>query len=277
VFRVNTYTSSQQKFPAVAKESSGSFMVVWQSFGEFGTSYDIVGRRFASTGAPLGDDFLVEATTSELHAHPAVAPLGIDAGFVVAWMAQPSASKEIYARRYDTAGVPLTGTFRVNTYTTGDQDYPAVAGDSGGTFTVVWRSDGQDGDQTGVYAQRYDSTGAPAGGPLAVNTYTTGKQDFPRVAMPAAGWFTVTWSSLNQDGSNYGVYARQFCDLTGDATGDDAITVADVFFLINHLFAGGPGPVHNVDVNGDRLVDVSDVFYLINYLFAGGPPPACLP
>jgi hypothetical protein len=27
------------------------------------------------------------------------------------------------------------------------------------------------------------------------------------------------------------------------------------------------------DVNGDETVDVADVFYLINYLFAGGPSP----
>ena len=50
--------------------------------------------------------------------------------------------------------------------------------------------------------------------------------------------------------------------------------VADVFYLINYLFAGGPAPVCAADANGDGHVDVSDVFYLVNFLFAGGPPPA---
>jgi len=59
----------------------------------------------------------------------------------------------------------------------------------------------------------------------------------------------------------------------GDANGDGELDVLDVFFLINSLFAGGPGPAGIGDVNGDGLVDVNDVFFLVNYLFAGGPAP----
>ncbi|HPS79371.1 MAG TPA: leucine-rich repeat domain-containing protein, partial [Thermoanaerobaculaceae bacterium] len=59
----------------------------------------------------------------------------------------------------------------------------------------------------------------------------------------------------------------------GDVNGDGSDNVQDVFFLINYLFAGGPGPVGPGDVNGDGSVNVQDVFYLINYLFAGGPGP----
>jgi sugar lactone lactonase YvrE len=59
----------------------------------------------------------------------------------------------------------------------------------------------------------------------------------------------------------------------GDANGDGSVTVGDVFYLINYLFAGGPGAIGNADANGDGSVTVADVFYLINYLFAGGPAP----
>jgi hypothetical protein len=59
----------------------------------------------------------------------------------------------------------------------------------------------------------------------------------------------------------------------GDANGDGARDVADVFYIINYLFAGGPVPHGRANVNGDSAIDVADVFYLINYLFAGGPAP----
>ncbi len=59
----------------------------------------------------------------------------------------------------------------------------------------------------------------------------------------------------------------------GDINGDGIVSVADVFYLVNNLFAGGPAPAGNGDVNGDGQVTVADVFYLINYLFAGGPAP----
>lgn len=58
-----------------------------------------------------------------------------------------------------------------------------------------------------------------------------------------------------------------------DPNGDNSITVADVFYLINYLFAGGPPLVHSGDANGDANLSVADIFYLINYLFAGGPAP----
>ncbi len=61
----------------------------------------------------------------------------------------------------------------------------------------------------------------------------------------------------------------------GDANGNGAINSADVVYLINYLFIGGPppNPVAAGDVNGDCVVNASDVVYLINYLFIGGPPP----
>ena len=70
------------------------------------------------------------------------------------------------------------------------------------------------------------------------------------------------------------------CDLgavevepVGDANGDGVVDLADVFYVINFLFANGPAPLGRANVNGGSVIDVADVFYLINFLFAGGPAP----
>ena len=63
--------------------------------------------------------------------------------------------------------------------------------------------------------------------------------------------------------------------LCGDANGDGQISVADIFYMINNLFAGGPPPVNSFDVNGDGNTTVADIFYMINFLFAGGPAGIC--
>jgi PKD repeat protein len=65
--------------------------------------------------------------------------------------------------------------------------------------------------------------------------------------------------------------------IRGDANGDGMITAADIVYLINYLFIGGPAPqpLAAGDANCDGVVSVSDVVYLINYLFIGGPPPGC--
>src|SRR5262249_1500505 len=115
-----------------------------------------------------------------------------------------------------------------------------------------------------VYAQRYSSDGTPLGSPFRANMHTTSVQWISAVA--AAGrTFVGTWESEDQDGSGYGIYARRYgftpC-AHGDADGSGMLDVADVFYLINALFAGGPPPVCSANVNGDTHVDVADVFYL---------------
>jgi hypothetical protein len=45
-FRVNTYTTSYQGGPAVAANSSGDFVVVWQSAAQDGSGYGVFGQRF---------------------------------------------------------------------------------------------------------------------------------------------------------------------------------------------------------------------------------------
>ena len=64
--------------------------------------------------------------------------------------------------------------------------------------------------------------------------------------------------------------------LCGDCNNDGTINSADVVYLINYLFIGGPAPQPQLcvgDCNGDNVVNSADVVYLINYLFIGGPAP----
>jgi len=63
----------------------------------------------------------------------------------------------------------------------------------------------------------------------------------------------------------------------GDANNDSRINVADVNYLVNYLFKGGPQPVpvsEMGDSNCDKSVTLADVVYLVSYLFKGGPPPS---
>ena len=120
-------------------------------------------------------------------------------------------------RLYDATGVAQGGELQVNTTTAGDQQYSSVALDSAGNFVIAWASTGQDGSGWGVYGQRFNAAGAQQGAEFQINTTTAGDQLFPRVAMDAAGKFTVAWSSSGQDnGSSTGIYLRSY-DSSGTA------------------------------------------------------------
>ena len=89
---------------------------------------------------------------------------------------------------------------------------------------------------------------------------------------------TVTPSDVLYLSDSYDqIIRRAFVTTDGDTNGDGVIDVADLFYLINHLFAAGPSPIGLGDVNGNGRIEVADVFYLINYLFRGGPPLAKAP
>src|SRR5580765_4437576 len=102
--------------------------------------------------------------------------------------------------------LPAGPPFRVNTFTLGDQGFQyqgcgysdgrgqATAASPAGDYVVVWQSRAQDGDGWGIFGQRFDSAGTPLGAEFQVNSYTTGDQRYPRVAMDTAGDFVVVWS-----------------------------------------------------------------------------------
>jgi hypothetical protein len=64
--------------------------------------------------------------------------------------------------------------------------------------------------------------------------------------------------------------------LTGDVDTSDAITSADIIYMVNHVFKGGPAalPVaESGDVNCSLSVTSSDIIYLVNFVFKGGASP----
>jgi hypothetical protein len=108
-------------------------------------------------------------------------------------------------------GNPVGPEFRVNTFTTSSQWFPAVSADALGNFVVVWDSSSQDYAATsGIFGQRYASSGLPLGPEFRVNTYVTASQFAPAVASDASGNFVVVWVSNLQDGSWYGIFGQRY-------------------------------------------------------------------
>ncbi|MFH1688342.1 MAG: hypothetical protein ABIE70_12580 [bacterium] len=74
-------------------------------------------------------------------------------------------------------------------------------------------------------------------------------------------------------------------DINHDNLGPD---IADLVFLVNYMFNGGPVPQCDVplgsgyyaeaDIDGNLLgPDIADLVYLVNYMFNGGPAPVPCP
>jgi hypothetical protein len=155
-FRVNTYTTQFQASQSVAFDTSGNFIVTWESYGQDGSHFGVFAQRYASSGAPLGPEFRVNSYTPLEQSTPWVA-VDASGSFVIAWNSRyhDGSGQGVFGQRYDGSGAPLGSEFRVNAYTTSNQGYPSVAANASGEFVVVWQSYEQDGSSLGVFGQRY--------------------------------------------------------------------------------------------------------------------------
>ncbi len=208
-FQVNTYTTDRQITPAVAMDSQGDFVVVWNSDGQDGSFAGIYGQRYDAAGAQAGGEFRVNTTTALYQQAPAIA-MAPDGKFVVVWCGGYGPESDVWGQRFDASGAKAGGEFRVNTYTPYSQNTPAVAADAAGRFVVVWTSEVGDGADSAVFGQRFDAAGVKIGSAFQVNTYTTGDQGYPAIAMDHAGNFVVAWQSAAQDGDSTGIFGQRF-------------------------------------------------------------------
>jgi hypothetical protein len=220
-FRVNTHGTNAQLYPMIGMDDLGGFVISWSSSGQDLSGYGVYAQRYNAAGGVLGTEFKVNTTTANDQSQSVVS-MDADGDFVITWTSsgQDGSGGGVYAQRYNSAGVAQGVEFKVNTYTQFGQQYASVAMDSDGDFVVTWQSNGQDGGDFGVFAQRFNSFGVAQGGEFRVNSVTTGSQEYPTVSMDADGDFVVTWTSYGQDGSNAGIYAQRYNRL-GVAVGEE--------------------------------------------------------
>lgn len=213
--RANTTTAGAQDTSAVAVDAAGNVMAVWESVGQDASAIAVIGRMFDSDASPVGTEFRLNVYEDLAQDEPTVTA-GAPGKFVAAWEStgQDGSQSGIYARMFNTTGVPMSNEFRVNSFTLGSQARPAIASDAAGNFVVVWHSANQDGSAAGVFGQRFNASGAPLGTEFQVNTFTTGPQDETAVAVDGFGNFVVVWESgsatQSQDGSAGGIYGQRF-------------------------------------------------------------------
>ena len=219
-FQVNTETFNDQDNPDVAALDGGGFIVTWESQNQDGSALGVYGQRFDAAGNAVGSEFQVNTTTTSNQKNSQVVALS-GGGFVVVWESDGGGGgKDIFAQRYDAAGSAVGSEFAVNSETTDNQEKPAIAALDDGGFVVAWSSTDQDGDDKGVFAQRYDASGNPVEFEFQVNSTTTDDQKEPSITALDDGGFLIAWTSKEQDGDGYGLYAQRF-NADGDAIGSE--------------------------------------------------------
>ncbi len=71
--QVNTHTAGEQRNADIAVDSLGSFVVVWSSYLQDGSSNGVFAQRFDPNFIPAGEEYPVNTTTVGNQTEPAVA------------------------------------------------------------------------------------------------------------------------------------------------------------------------------------------------------------
>lgn len=219
-FQVNTYTPYHQFSPTVADDPQGGFVVAWASGADFTRFDSIRARRLDPDGTPIGEEIIVNSNSQVDNMAPSI---GIDdlGNFVVTWFSNGSPGSDddewsIQARKFASDGTPLGAQFQVNQFTTGSQEYPAIAVETEGDFVIAWQSYGSfESDESGfsVQARRFTSDGSPVGSQFQVIVMTLSGQGRADVDVDPSGDFVVVWTSYESGGSdndNGSIQARRF-------------------------------------------------------------------
>ena len=88
---------------------------------------------------------------------------------------------------------PVTSEIRVNTQADGNQDTPAITALADGGFVIVY--EGQDADEKGVFAQRFNAAGERVGSEFLINTTTDDDQRSASVIQLSNGKLLFTWEA----------------------------------------------------------------------------------
>jgi hypothetical protein len=226
-FLVNTTASLEQRWPKVAVDADGDFLVTWTGGDQGSVGYDVYAQRYTAAGEPVGTEARLNSDAEGDQLFSAVA-MDADGDFVATWVnsSQATVGYDIYAQRFDRAGQELGPAFRVNTTTAATQVNPSVSMDGAGDFVIAWSGNFNTNYSGTIRAQVFSATGAPRGAEILVSAAGVLTARNPTVAMTPWGAFVVSW----QDGNYFGndavgtrVLVREY---SADGVGGEAFVVA---------------------------------------------------
>ncbi len=173
-----------------------------------------------------GQSHVNTANTRFVNFFPDVGALA-DGGYVVVYQSTNVeggvGAQGIYLQRYDANGAKVGGETAVATTVSPAgsnvwEEIPNVIGLADGGFLVTWdaylpdatvaASPPPDPTYSGIFAQRFDASGATVGSSFKVSSYPADYHWQSDVTELTGGGFLFTWASRGQDGDGFGVYAQ---------------------------------------------------------------------
>ena len=184
-------TPGRQSAPSAVLWEQGG-LVVWENSGESGKKHVYIQSVDSSRGSQ-GTATRVSQGAPEINDVNPVIRIVNEQAAVVVWVSGERGSQDVYLQIVARDGRSVGAIQRVNQTASRNQMYPDVAVSPNGRIMVVWESEGQDGDGTGVYGRMFGANGAGESGEILISQTTAGNQNRPKAVNLGGERFMVSW------------------------------------------------------------------------------------
>jgi hypothetical protein len=249
VFQVNSYFPDDQSRPAIATFSDGRFVVCWTSMGQDGSGLGVFAQMFDSSGMKKGSEFRINTNTQGHQTNPVIASFP-NGDFIVCWVSEMSNSTVCHCQSFDSFGQKKGGEFIIGDTNLSNRPAISITSSNEFVVCWVrgYRIVGQFFDILGIkrgeefVVNTIISPGnvvatalTPSGivvcwqgeseiygqlmGPdrkkrnpyeFQINSYSANWQWNPAVVSFSDGNFLVSWQSMDQDGSGFGIFGKKY-------------------------------------------------------------------
>src|SRR5215218_10184246 len=188
-------TAGAQTAPDVAALSDGGWVITWQD--NDGVNDNDVLASIYNADSSFRTGFIKANGGAGNDILPTVAP--ITGGFVLIWSQSVAAADlDMFAQRYDLAGVPIGGVFDIDSIGTISGNADAVGLPNGG-FAVAFE-DNNFAPETDITFKTYDAAGislsfVTANGPGGFVGGLDGNQREPALDVLSNGFIQVSWTN----------------------------------------------------------------------------------
>ena len=241
IFEIHDSNGLELDQPNVTKLSNGDFIISWReaeyeiySGQDF---YQAYGKIFSSNGLQVGSGHIdlgngpappnASNRDQTVHRQQYTTIQALDNGnFVFAYTSGPddinnlaginysnTGNLGVYAKIYDANAQKIVNEFVVNKTLSNAQLDPNIGQLKNGKFIISWTSGGgQDGDRSGIFAQKFNALGEKEGEEFQVKTFNTDNNQSSSFAVGLSdGGFVIAWKEhKNLDGEGYSIWAKQY-------------------------------------------------------------------
>ncbi|MEX5565935.1 hypothetical protein SM764_21185, partial [Pseudophaeobacter sp. 1A16562] len=192
-----TFLQNNASDPALSVTADGGRVLFFVQ-PDAGDNYGIWAQRYDANGVETGAIYQINTVETDAQTQPEVTVLNDDR-ILVTWVSGiANGIGEVRGRILDANGNLVLGSedFLITPADTTanyarDQEVTALAD---GGFVAVWSESHDDTSLRGIYGQRFDSTGTPAGDDFRIRDPQFNGEGEAEVLALAGGGFVVTWS-----------------------------------------------------------------------------------